>query len=65
MTQRLRWGVMSTANIAQIALIPAIQQSTFGTLEVIASRDIEKAESRRSVVRNDRAVGSYEALRRS
>jgi hypothetical protein len=56
---------MSTANIAQIALIPAIQQSTFGTLEVIASRDIEKAESRRSVVRNDRAVGSYEALRRS
>ena len=43
MPQRLRWGVMSTANIAQIALIPPIQQSALGTVEVLASRDIEKA----------------------
>ena len=62
MTQRLRWGVMSTANIAQIALIPAIQQSKFGVLEVLASRDIEKAESVARSFGIDRAVGSYEEL---
>jgi D-xylose 1-dehydrogenase (NADP+, D-xylono-1,5-lactone-forming) len=62
MTQRLRWGVMSTANIAQIALIPAIQQSKFGVLEVLASRDIEKAESVARSFGIRRAVGSYEEL---
>ena len=62
MTQRLRWGVMSTANIAQIALIPAIKQSTFGALEVVASRDIEKARSVAGSFGIDRVVGSYEAL---
>ena len=43
---------MSTANIAQIALIPAIKQSTFGALEVVASRDIEKARSVARIIRN-------------
>jgi D-xylose 1-dehydrogenase (NADP+, D-xylono-1,5-lactone-forming) len=62
MTRRLRWGVMSTANIAQIAVIPAIQQSTSGTVEVLASRDIEKARSVARSLGIDRVVGSYEAL---
>jgi xylose dehydrogenase (NAD/NADP) len=53
---------MSTANIAQIALIPAIQQSKFGVLEVLASRDIEKAESVARSFGIRRAVGSYEEL---
>jgi D-xylose 1-dehydrogenase (NADP+, D-xylono-1,5-lactone-forming) len=53
---------MSTANIAQIAMIPAIQQSTLGTVEVLASRDVEKARSVAKSLGIGRVVGSYEAL---
>jgi D-xylose 1-dehydrogenase (NADP+, D-xylono-1,5-lactone-forming) len=62
MPQRLRWGVMSTANIAQIAVIPAIQQSALGAVEVLASRDIEKARNVARSLGIGRALGSYEAL---
>lgn len=62
MPRRLRWGVMSTANIAQIALIPAIQQSALGAVEVLASRDIEKARRVASSLGIGRVVGSYEAI---
>jgi xylose dehydrogenase (NAD/NADP) len=62
MPQKLRWGVMSTANIGQIAVIPAIQQSKLGTVEVLASRDIEKARSVARALGIGRVVGSYEAL---
>ena len=62
MARRLRWGVMSTANIARGVLIPAIQQSTFGTVEAIASRNLEKARSVAQSLGIARAVGSYEAL---
>jgi D-xylose 1-dehydrogenase (NADP+, D-xylono-1,5-lactone-forming) len=62
MPKRLRWGVMSTANIGQIALIPAIQQSALGRVEVLASRDIEKARRVASSFGIGRVAGSYEAL---
>src|ERR1700730_14473512 len=62
MPQRLRWGVMSTANIGKIAVIPAIQQSALGTVEVLASRDVEKARSLAISLGIKRVVGSYEAL---
>jgi xylose dehydrogenase (NAD/NADP) len=62
MPQRLRWGVMSTANIGKIAVIPAIQQSALGTVEVLASRDIERARSLAKSLGIQRVVDSYEAL---
>jgi D-xylose 1-dehydrogenase (NADP+, D-xylono-1,5-lactone-forming) len=62
MARRLRWGVMGTANIAQIAVIPAIHQSTLGAVEALASRDIEKAQSVARSLGIGRVVGSYEAL---
>jgi xylose dehydrogenase (NAD/NADP) len=62
MPKRLRWGVMSTANIGQIALIPAIQQSALGRVEILASRDIEKARKVASSFGIGRVAGSYEAL---
>jgi predicted dehydrogenase len=62
MPQQLRWGIMGTANIARGVLIPAIQQSTFGTVEAIGSRDLEKARSVAQSLGIARAVGSYEAL---
>jgi D-xylose 1-dehydrogenase (NADP+, D-xylono-1,5-lactone-forming) len=62
MPQKLRWGVMSTANIGKIAVIPAIQQSALGTVEVLASRDLKKARSLAESLGIQRVVGSYEAL---
>jgi D-xylose 1-dehydrogenase (NADP+, D-xylono-1,5-lactone-forming) len=62
MPQKLRWGVMSTANIAQGVLIPAMQQSQFGTVEAIGSRDLGRAKSVAQSLGIPRAVGSYEAL---
>jgi predicted dehydrogenase len=53
---------MGTANIAQIAVIPAIQQSALGAVEVLASRDIEKARNVARSLGIGRVVGSYEAL---
>jgi xylose dehydrogenase (NAD/NADP) len=62
MAQRLRWGVIGTANIARGVVIPAIQQSTFGSVEVIGSRDLEKARSVAQSLGIGRAVGSYGAM---
>lgn len=38
-----RWGILSTAKIAREHLIPAIQQSTNGNVQAIASRTPERA----------------------
>ena len=62
MTERLRWGIMSTANIGRIAIIPGIQASTFGKVEVLASRDLERARDAARSLGIGRVVGSYEAL---
>jgi xylose dehydrogenase (NAD/NADP) len=62
MTEQLRWGVLSTAQIARIAIIPAIQESAFGTVEVLASRDLKKAQDVARSFQIGRIVGSYEAL---
>ena len=40
---KLRWGVLSTAHIGQVAVNPAIQASRNGTLAAIASRELGKA----------------------
>jgi D-xylose 1-dehydrogenase (NADP+, D-xylono-1,5-lactone-forming) len=62
MPQQLRWGVMSTADIGRLQVIPAIQGSTWGRVKVLASRDIEKARSVAHQLGIERTVGSYEAL---
>jgi xylose dehydrogenase (NAD/NADP) len=71
---RLRWGVLSTANIGRVAVNPAIQASRNGDLVAVASRDIARAEEFVSAMSQaedggeggmgapPRALGSYEAL---
>jgi len=58
----LRWGVLSTANIARGALIPAIHASSTSELRAVASRD--EAKARAFADENDIPVayGSYEEL---
>jgi predicted dehydrogenase len=41
---KVRWGVISTANIGVEKVIPALQKSKYCDLAALASRNIEKAE---------------------
>jgi predicted dehydrogenase len=44
-TEMVRWGVLGTAQIAKVCVIPAILKSVNGVLQAIASRDLAKAQS--------------------
>ena len=59
---KLRWGILSTANIARAAVIPAIQHSTNGEVLAVASRDAQKAHDFAARTGIGRSYGSYEAL---
>jgi predicted dehydrogenase len=60
--RKIRWGVISTANIGRAAVIPAIQASRNGELVAVAGRDAGKAEALAAKLGIPRAYGSYEAL---
>lgn len=60
--RKLRWGVLSTANIGRAAVIPALQRSRNGVVVAVASRDAEKARAFAEQHKIPRAYGSYEAL---
>jgi predicted dehydrogenase len=60
--RKLRWGVLSTANIGRRAVIPAIQRSNNGQVTAVASRDGAKARAFAADLGIPRAYGSYEAL---
>jgi len=60
--QRVRWGVIGTANIAITKVIPAMQRSASSQVVAIASRDTERAQRIARALGIPRAYGSYEAL---
>jgi D-xylose 1-dehydrogenase (NADP+, D-xylono-1,5-lactone-forming) len=59
---KLRWGVISTANIGRKAVIPAIQASSNAEMLAVASRKPELAAAFASDLGIPRSYGSYEAL---
>jgi xylose dehydrogenase (NAD/NADP) len=59
---KIRWGILSTANIGRGAVIPAIQASRNGIVSAVASRDLEKAQAFAARLNIPKAYGSYEAL---
>ena len=59
---RVRWGVLSTANIGLAAVNPAIQSSANGVLVAAASRDGDRARAFAEASHIPRWHGSYEAL---
>lgn len=61
-TTKLRWGVLSTANIGRRAVNPAIQESRNGELVAVASRDAARAQAFAAESGIPRNHGSYEAL---
>jgi predicted dehydrogenase len=61
-TERLRWGVLSTARIGRTKVIPGIAAAEHCEVVAIASRDAAAAEQVAGVLGIPRAHGSYEAL---
>src|SRR5580692_4038446 len=62
MSDKLRWGVLSTANIGLMKVLPAMQRGQYTTVTAIASRDLAKARKAASALGIEKAYGSYEEL---
>jgi xylose dehydrogenase (NAD/NADP) len=62
MADKIRWGVISTANIGKWRVIPAIQASRNGEVRAVASRTLEKATAFAEELSIPKAYGSYEEL---
>jgi predicted dehydrogenase len=62
MSRKLRWGVLSTANIALKKVIPAMQRGQHSTVAAIASRNLAKAQQAAKDLGISTAYGSYEEL---
>lgn len=61
MSDKVRWGILSTANIGR-RVIPAIQASRNGEVAAVCSRSLASAQAFASEQNIPRAYGSYEAL---
>jgi predicted dehydrogenase len=59
---KVRWGVLSTANIATHKVIPAMQQGTYSEITAIASRTLGKAQAAAAQLGIPKVYGSYEEL---
>ncbi len=60
--EKIRWGIIGSANIAKGSVIPGIQASETGEVAAIASRGIEKAKETAEQLNIPKAYGSYEEL---
>ncbi len=62
MTEKIRWGILSTAKIGRTRVIPAMQQANNGEVVAVASRSLEKAQAFAEELGIPKAYGSYEEL---
>jgi predicted dehydrogenase len=60
--KKIRWGILSTAKIGVVKVIPAMLRGTLGTIDAIGSRDEAKARDIARQLGIPRVHGSYEAL---
>jgi predicted dehydrogenase len=60
--KKVRWGVLSTADIAIEKVLPAMQQGEYCEIAAIASRTLEKAQAAAKRLGIPKAYGSYEEL---
>lgn len=61
-TDKLRWGIISTAAIGANHVIPAMLQSGRLSVDAIASRDLARGEAMAKSLGIPKAYGSYEEL---
>lgn len=62
MIRKVRWGILSTANIGLTRVVPAMQQAENCEVVAVASRSPEKAQQFARQLNIPRAYGSYEEL---
>jgi D-xylose 1-dehydrogenase (NADP+, D-xylono-1,5-lactone-forming) len=62
MSDTVRWGIISTAAIAESAFIPSLRQSRRGQLFAVASRDQERSSAFAAKHDIPHAFGSYEDM---
>ena len=62
MSNKVRWGILSTAAIGVKKVIPAMQKGQWSDVTAIASRDLVKAEAVAQSLGIAKAYGSYEEL---
>src|SRR5678815_5291203 len=62
MTGKVRWGILSTANIALTKVIPGLQRSSWCEITAITSRDLARARESAEALGIPNAYGSYEEL---
>ncbi len=60
--RKIKWGVISTAKIGVVKVIPAMQKSKYCDIVAISSRDIKKAEKAADDLGIAKAYGSYEEM---
>ncbi len=59
---KVRWGIISTANFGLRVSVPAMQQGELCEVTAIASRDLKKAQAAAQELGIPNAYGSYEEL---
>lgn len=64
MPEKVRWGVISTADFALTKAIPGMQKGELTEIRAIASRDLQKAQAAARKLGIPKAYGSYEELLR-
>src|SRR3954468_17631346 len=62
MSEKLNWGILSTAKIAREHVIPAMQAGQATNVVAIASREEGRAKDLARQLGIPKAYGSYEAL---
>jgi predicted dehydrogenase len=62
MPNKVRWGILSTANIGVKKVIPAMQKGKWSEVTAIASRDLRQAEEAARRLGIAKVYGSYEEL---
>ena len=62
MSTKIKWGILSTAKIGTLKVIPAMQKGLLSDVVAISSRDESKAQACAKELGIPRAYGSYQAL---
>jgi predicted dehydrogenase len=62
MTKKVKWGILSTASIAERRVLPAMVQCEQTELAAIASRSLDKAKAVAAQFSIPKAYGSYDEL---
>jgi predicted dehydrogenase len=62
MSNKLRWGILSTANIGLKKVIPAMQLGQYSSVVAVASRNLATAQQAAATLGIPTAYGSYEEL---